>query len=228
MKGNSDYFCITEILDPQSLYNGYINLDDKYIITLFKKIILLKTRSLLETKQKNFLNWRIKALKIKSKAINLANEIKVSKAKDELLLIRSRRAKYYDSSEVKLDKVENLFYKNVKNNEYIYEKETIQNLKEQSRINSPDFCEFSENNANLPYYKIESKDISIHEKLYKEKFMKESRIKDFIKTRNIEDLKECTFQPKVNNNKAFRYHSKRLRNEKEPIYDQLTKVIYYI
>jgi hypothetical protein len=224
LSNSTSYNAITEVIDAQNLYNGYISLDDKYIINLFKKLILLKSKSLIEIKQKAFLNWKLKSVKIKTKAIFLANEIKLSKLKDELLVVRSRRAKYYDSCEIQFDKAENLFYENDKQNKYAQEREIIQNLKSKSRLGSPEFGESSRiNNNNLPYYKIEAKDMPVYEKLYKENFLKENRIKEFIKSRNVEDLKECTFQPKVNT-KKFKYHPRITRNEKEPIYDQLNKV----
>lgn len=223
LNSSGSYNAITEVIDAQNLYNGYINLDDKYIINLFKKLILLKSRTLVEIKQKALLNWKLKALKIKSKAVLFANEVKLSKVKEELLLVRSRRAKYYDSNEIECSKAENLFFENDKQNKYVQERETIQNLKMRSRSCSPDLAERSEISINQPYYKIDAKNMPVYEKLYKENFLKENRIKEFIKTRNIEDLKECTFQPKVNN-KKFKYQPRTTRNEKEPIYDQLNKV----
>ena len=187
-----------EILDSQALYNGYINLDDQMIVNLFHSILRIKGEKLRETKQRFFYKWRYISIIMKSRAVILA-----SKYREEDEYIKQKEVEL--ASTIKIQNQEQLYYYSDKENKYQHEQDIVRDLSKSKVVKE----EHSDVNNQVPIY----------EKLYKEKYDREAKINEFIRQRNMEDLKECTFKPQVNT-KYFKYHPK-IERRKEPIYEQL-------
>lgn len=238
----------TDIIDAQSMYNGFINLDDRYIITLFRKLLSIKNKELIEIKQQAFLRWKLIISQHKLKILNWANDTRLAKLYENSRLNNKGKVKsrYGIEDDLSKDNVNDLCYYSDQENNYLQEKSIVEQFNKErlknenahgdrnskdgnDKNNEADEENISDNeNDYSNYNELRNKEgVPIYEKLHKDREIREKRKNDIKKERNLEDLKECTFAPKINKNiniKNIKNNQKTNRNDNEPIYDKLNKV----
>lgn len=242
----------SNVFDSVSLYDGFVNQDDEFIINLFKKIINIRKRREKNIMQKYLLKWNFNSLKLSTKAKYIAklyyddiknDNLKINEAdliEDEILEDKSVLEKY--NNNLSIEMTENLHYENTYDNDYyenpihnqINEADKLKNSKnsqisnkvndksnnlknsQNSRIdmNNRSLSKLKENENKNNVHNSQEKitHYDIYNKLFNDQKTKEERMRDFIRKRNREELRECTFKPSVNS-----YYWKKNKRSKSSI-----------
>ena len=197
------------IFSLDRIYNKFIENDDENIIKLFKRLFCIKGKANRLSKQYYFLKWYSNSKSYSKQTLENTNNYKsYSNLMDQSTNIENQTKKNFkpkyqvmssDSSTYKFD-IEKTDDINFQSNE---QSNIINHNNDNSKISN----------------KLNSKSNILYEKLYQDKALREIKYVEHIKSQNVKDLQECTFKPKINQNKQRNQVKQNSQND--PIYQKL-------